>query len=233
MPQLSGGNGAPNTPSRPRAPARLRRAHRAHDGSARAPRLRGARPAPLDAAQGAAGPRRRGEADRRHHRAGAAVRPLRLPQGRRPAAVHGGLGRERQAGGADLAARRAEGAAPAAQARAAVAGRRLLRPAAARAAEPRLVLRLRGGPHPRRAEVQAAERHRRVHPRVPGHPGRAQAQGQRRHRRAVRPVHPARRARAHPLGQRPRVRGQGCAEVDRGGRRQDRLHRAGQPVGDG
>jgi transposase InsO family protein len=90
---------------------------------------------------------------------------------------------------------RAEGAAAPAQARAAVAGRRLLHPAQAGAAEPRLELRLRRGPHPRRAQVQDAERHRRVHPRVPGHPGRAQAQGHRRDRRAVRPVHPARRAR--------------------------------------
>src|SRR3712207_8235853 len=42
---------------------------------------------------------------------------LRLPQGRGLAAAHGGLGRERQAGGADLETRGAEGAAPAAQAR--------------------------------------------------------------------------------------------------------------------
>ncbi|CAA9375202.1 MAG: Integrase, partial [uncultured Nocardioidaceae bacterium] len=201
-------------------------------GSARAPRLRGARPAPLDAAQGAAGPRRRGTAHGGHHRAGAAVRPLRLPQGGGAAAVHGGLGRERQAGGADLAARRAEGAAAPAQARADVAGRRLLRPAQARAAEPRMVLRLRRGPHPRRAQVQDAQRHRRVHPRVPGDPGGAQAEGGGRHRPPVRPVHPARRARAHPVRQRARVREQGGAEVDRGGRRQDRLHRAGQSVGE-
>ena len=232
MPQLSGGNGAPNTPSEPRAPARLHRARAADSVRLRAPRLRGARTAPLDAAQGAAGPRRRRAAHGRHHRARPAVRPLRVSEGH-GAAARRGLAGERQACGADLAARRAEGAAAPAQARAAVAGRRLLRPAAARAAEPRLELRLRRGPHPRRAQVQAAQRHRRVHPRVPGHPGRAQAEGGGRHRRAVRPVHPARRARAHPLGQRPRVRGQGCAEVDRGGRRQDRLHRAGQPVGDG
>ena len=133
--------------SRPRAPARLCRAHRAHDGGFRAPHLCGARPAPLDAAQGAAGPRRRRAAHRRHHRAGAAVWPLRLPQGHGPAAGCR-LAGERQAGGADLAARGAEGAAAAAEARAAVAGRRLLRPAAAGAAEPRLELRLRRGPHP-------------------------------------------------------------------------------------
>src|SRR5215217_163734 len=113
----------PGETSRPRAPARLCRAHRAHDGGVRAPHLRGARPAPLDAAQGAAGPRRRRAAHRRQHRVGAPVWPLRLPQGRRPAAGRG-LAGERQAGGADLAPGGAEGAAPA-QARTAVAGLRL------------------------------------------------------------------------------------------------------------
>ena len=54
----------------------------------------------------------------------------------------------------------------------------------------------------------------------------------RRHRRAVGPVHPARRARAHPVRQRPGVRRQGGAGVDRRGRREDRLHRAGQPLGE-
>src|SRR3712207_8185467 len=39
------------------------------------------------------------------------------------------------------------------------------------APEPRLVLRLRRGPHPRRTEVPHAQGHRRVHPRVPGDPG--------------------------------------------------------------
>src|SRR5918993_1038927 len=59
-----------------------------------------------------------------------------------------GLAGERQAGGADLAPGGAEGAAAPAPARTAVAGRRLLPPAAAGAAEPRLELRLHGGPHP-------------------------------------------------------------------------------------
>src|SRR3954447_5114508 len=42
--------------SEPRASARLCRAHRAHDEHLRAPRLQGARAAPLDPAQDAAGP---------------------------------------------------------------------------------------------------------------------------------------------------------------------------------
>src|SRR5918998_1282654 len=109
-------------------------------------------------AEAARGPRRRGAAHGRHHRAGAAVRPLRVSEGRGPAARRG-LAGQRQAGGADLEARRAEGAAAPARARAAVAGRRLVCPAQAGASQPRLELRLRRGPHPRRAQVQAAERH--------------------------------------------------------------------------
>ena len=55
--------------------------------------------------------------------------------------------------------------------------------------EPRLVLRLRRGPDPRRKEVPNAQPHRRVHPRMPGDPGRPEASVDRRHRRPVRPVH--------------------------------------------
>src|SRR3954454_21952353 len=62
-----------------------------------------ARPAPLDATQAPAGPGRRGTAHGRHHRAGAPARPLRLPQHRRAAALHGRLGGPRPAGGAELA----------------------------------------------------------------------------------------------------------------------------------
>ena len=54
----------------------------------------------------------------------------------------------------------------------------------------------------------------------------------RRHRHAVGPLHPARRARPHPLRQWSGVHRQGRAGVDRRGRRQDRLHRAGQPLGE-
>ena len=53
--------------------------------------------------RGAAGPRRRRAPHGRHHRAGAAVWPLRLPQGHGPAAGCG-LAGEREAGGADLEA---------------------------------------------------------------------------------------------------------------------------------
>src|SRR3712207_7426284 len=62
----------------------------------------------------------------------------RLPQGHGLAAGCG-LAGEPQAGGADLAPGGPEGAAAPAQARAAVAGRRLVCPAAPGAAEPRLV----------------------------------------------------------------------------------------------
>src|SRR3712207_1846673 len=55
---------------------------------------------------------------------------------------------ERSTAPLSMAPRGAEGPRKAAQARAALAGGRLLRPAAGRAPEPRLVLRLRRGPHP-------------------------------------------------------------------------------------
>src|SRR5262249_10055654 len=65
-----------------------------------------------------------------------------------------------------------------------------------------------------------------------GDPCRPQAQGDRCDRRSVRPLHPAWRSCSHPLRQRTGVRGQGRAGMDRGGRRQDRLHRAGQSLGE-
>ena len=49
---------------------------------------------------------------------------------------------------------------------------------------------------------------------------------------ALGPVRPARRAWTHPVRQWPGVRGHGRAGVDRRGRRQNRLHRAGQPLGE-
>ena len=131
-----------------------------------------------------------------------------------------------EAGRADLAAGGAEGPAKATQEGPALAERRLVHPSAARASEPRLVLRLRRGPDPRRKEVPHAQHHRRVHPGMPGDPGRPEARVDRRHRRAVGPVHPARRARPHPVRQRPGVHRQGGAGLDRRRRRQDRLHRA-------
>ncbi|CAA9223463.1 MAG: Integrase, partial [uncultured Acetobacteraceae bacterium] len=118
--------------------------------------------------------RRRGGAARRDRRPGQDLRALRLPAGR-GAAAGGGLVRQPQARGTDLAGRGAEGAAAAAETRPPVAERRLLRPAAAGAARPRLGVRLRRGPDAGRAPVPHALRGRRVHPRGAGHPGGAQA----------------------------------------------------------
>src|SRR4051794_20910205 len=66
----------------PRAPARRCRAHPVGADHLRASRLPGARSAPLDPAQSAAGPRGRRAAHRRSHRAGASVRALWLSQDR-------------------------------------------------------------------------------------------------------------------------------------------------------
>src|SRR5215207_5299066 len=74
----------------------LHRACSPGTGCIRASRLRGARPASLDAAQGPEWSRRRGAAQRRHRRACSAVRTLRLPQDRRAAAASR-LARQRQA----------------------------------------------------------------------------------------------------------------------------------------
>src|SRR5262245_39848388 len=65
-----------------------------------------------------------------------------------------------------------------------------------------------------------------------GDPCRAQAQGDRCDRRSVRPLHPVWHSRSHPLRQRTGVRGQGRAGMDRVCRCQDRLHRAGQSLGE-
>src|SRR3954454_4629190 len=167
----------PRETTEPRASPRLHRARPRQASGLRAPCVPSARPAPLDAAQTPAGPGRRGTAHCRHHRAGAPVRPLRLPQGCRAAAVHGRLGGPRQAGGADLAPRGAQGPRKAGQAWPALAGGRLLPAAAGRVPQPRLVLRLCRGSHPGWTEVPDAQRPRRVHARVPGDPGSAPAQG--------------------------------------------------------
>ena len=68
--------------------------------------------------------------------------------GLRGLAPRRGLGGESEARRADLAAGGAQGASEAAQEGAALAGRRILRPPAARASEPCLVLRLRREPDP-------------------------------------------------------------------------------------
>src|ERR1700750_242118 len=75
----------------------------------------------------------------KRYRACPAIRPLRLSQGRRTAAP-GGLDNQRQAGRAYLATRGAEGPPSAAQARQALAGRRIVHSATARAAQSCLVL---------------------------------------------------------------------------------------------
>src|SRR5215212_2284019 len=104
----------------PRAPARLCGAHPDRAEGLRASRLPGARAAPLDTTQSAAGPRGRRATHRRPDRAGAPVWPLWLSQDRGFAAGCG-LAGERQAGGADLAPRGAQSAPKAAQALTAVA----------------------------------------------------------------------------------------------------------------
>ncbi len=129
----------PRETGKPRASPRLHRACSPGTGRIRASRLRGARPASIDAAQGPEWTRRRGAAQRRHRRACSAVRTLRLPQGCR-ATAPSRLARQRQAGRADLATRGAEGPQEAAQARTALAHGRILHPAAAAASQPRLVL---------------------------------------------------------------------------------------------
>jgi putative transposase len=49
---------------------------------------------------------------------------------------------------------------------------------------------------------------------------------------SVRSLHPAWRARPYQVRQRPRVCSQGCARVDYSGRRKNRLHHPGQPLGE-
>src|SRR3954454_10014662 len=88
----------------PRAPARLCGAHPDRAEGLRASRLPGARAAPLNPAQSAAGPRGRRATHRRSDRAGAPVRTLWLSQDH-GLATGGGLAGERQAGGTDLAPR--------------------------------------------------------------------------------------------------------------------------------
>ena len=89
------------------------------------------------------------------------------------------------------ATRGAEGAVKAPQTRPTMAQRRILCPAASRAPQPRLVLRLRPSQNPRWTGVPDAERHGRAHPRMPVDPCSSQALFGRRHRRADRPVHHA------------------------------------------
>ena len=202
---MRGTEGPRSETDEPLAPPREGRAGLQDPRRLRAPGVPGPRPAAVDPAAAAQGARRRGPADGRHRRARDDLRPLRLPPDHR-AAQAGGVGREQEAGRAHLAARGAQGAEETAEAGPALAGRWVVRAAAAGEAEPRLGLRLRPRSDPRRPQVPDAVRGRRVHPealavRVERRLGSAEvlevlAELMRR----------ARRARAHPLRQRPRVR---------------------------
>src|SRR6516225_3073332 len=112
---------------------------RNHSLGPNASRLCGARAASLDTTQDPARSTGRGASHRRYYRACSAIRPLWLSQDRRTAAP-GGLDNQRQAGRAYLATRGAEGPPSAAQARQALAGQRIVHPAAAAAAQSCLVL---------------------------------------------------------------------------------------------
>jgi hypothetical protein len=122
----------------------------------RAPCLCGARAAPFDATQGAAGQSRRGPADSRYHCAGSRLWPLWLPPDH-GSAERGRLGCERSAGGPHLAARGVEGSWQATEAAPALAGRWVLHPATVGAHQPRMGLRLRRGPHLRRQAISHAQ----------------------------------------------------------------------------
>ena len=172
------------------------RACRQGDRRSRETGVPGPRAAPLDTAQDPLRTRGRGGADRRHRRARHPVRSLRPSAARGPAAVCR-LAGEPRAGRADLATGGAEGAVTAAEAGPALADGRLMHPAAPGASEPRVVLRLRRGSHPRRRQVPNAQCDRRVHARVPGDPGRSTAEVGRRDRRALRPVHASRGVPGH------------------------------------
>src|SRR3712207_9102847 len=82
-----------------RASSGLGRARHNEAGGLGAPRLPGAGPAPLDAAQGAHRARRRGGAARRDHRPGQAIWAVWLPAGRGPVAGGGGGGGQQRRGG--------------------------------------------------------------------------------------------------------------------------------------
>ncbi len=103
--------------------------------------------ASLHAAAYSSRPGRRAATDRGHRCTGPPLWPLRLSQDRRASAQPDGLGGQRQAGRAHLAARGAEGSSQTTEERPALARRRIMHPPARRAAQPCLVLRLRRGPH--------------------------------------------------------------------------------------
>ena len=174
---------------------------------------------------------RRARVARADRGAGHALRPLRLPANHGVAQA-GGLAGEPQAGGAALARGRAAGAAEAAEARPALARGWLDRAPTRRATEPRLVIRLRLRPHCRRPAIADAGDRRRAHAGVPGDRRGAAAELAGRAGAPRRALRRARGSRAHPLGQRAGVRGEGGASLARASRGADALHRAGQPLGE-
>lgn len=145
------------------SPARRRRVYRSVAATAPGVRktdLPGVGPASIDASQGAAWDGRRAAAYRRHHRSGQAIWSLRLSPGDRLAA-RCRLDGEPQAGGADLAQGGAQDASAPAEARPAMAQRRVLHPAAAGISGACLGLRLRRRQNARRAQVPDPHHYRR------------------------------------------------------------------------
>ncbi len=175
--------------------------------------------------QGTAGQRRRGGADRRHHRLGAGVWPLRLPQDHGSPARRG-LGGERQARRADLARGRAQGASQAAQERATVAGRRCLASGSDRSG------RTTSGPttSSRIGRMMGASSacsmswtSSRMNAWPSGWPASSRPRTSSMSSRTSSCL--ARRAQPHPLRQWARVRRPRCAGLDQNRGRQDRPHR--------
>ncbi len=191
----------------------------------------GARAGSVDAAPRAAGRGLRGAGGAARDRAGEPVRALWLPKGL-SAHASGGMACESQASGTDLETGRSESACEAAQTSTPVAERRLVHSTAAGVARPRVELRLRARAHARWTAAEAADLDGRVHTRVPvDRRGAAFGLGER-----AMPsggaLHRARRARAHPLGQRAGIHSAGGARLAGPSGCEDALHRAGQPVGE-
>jgi hypothetical protein len=92
--------------------------------------------------------------------------------------------------------------------------------------------RLRSGSRPRWSTLSHPRHPRRVHPGGAHDLCRPPAQLDRRSRCIDRSLHHARTARIHPLGQRPEVRRHVRPGLDRRGRREHRLHRAGLTLGE-
>ena len=120
----------------------------------------------------------------------------------------------------------------AAEARSAVAQRRIVHPAEAAVSGPRLVVRFRGLEDARRACAEAADSAGRAHEGVPGDRGGSQDPSPRRARGAGRSVRPTRASRVSEVGQRTGVHREVRAEMAGQAAGPDPLHRAGQSVGE-